>query len=84
MALSTPSVDQLFGGLPASQRLARFEAYKSALSTKITENLALKSVGGLNFSKTEGVVKTANPASTALDALTKAGASEETIALFSK
>lgn len=84
MALSTPSVDQLFGGLPASQRLARFEAYKSAMSTKITENLALKSVGGLNFSKTEGVVKTANPASTALDALTKAGASEETIALFSK
>ena len=84
MALSTPSVDQLFGGLPASQRLARFEAYKSALSTKITENLALKSVGGLNFSKTEGVIKTANPASTALDALTKAGASEETIALFSK
>ena len=84
MALSTPSVDQLFGGLPASQRLARFEAYKSALSTKITENLALKSVGGLNFSKTEGVVKTANPASTALDALTKAGASDETIALFSK
>ena len=84
MALSTPSVDQLFGGLPASQRLARFEAYKSAMSTKITENLALKSVGGLNFSKTEGVVKTANPASTALDALTKAGASDETIALFSK
>ena len=84
MALSTPSVDQLFGGLPASQRLARFEAYKSAMSAKITENLALKSVGGLNFSKTEGVVKTANPASTALDALTKAGASDETIALFSK
>ena len=84
MALSTPSVDQLFGGLPASQRLARFEAYKSAMSTKITENLALKSVGGINFSKTEGVVKTANPASTALDALTKAGASDETIALFSK
>ena len=84
MALSTPTVDQLFGGLPASQRLARFEAYKSAMSTKITENLALKSVGGLNFSKTEGVVKTANPASTALDALTKAGASDETIALFSK
>jgi hypothetical protein len=84
MALSTPSVDQLFGGLPASQRLARFEAYKSAMSTKITENIALKSVGGLNFSKTEGVVKTANAATTALDALTKAGASEETIALFSK
>lgn len=84
MALSTPTVDQLFGGLPASQRLARFEAYKSAMSAKINENLALKSVGGLNFTKTEGVVKTANAATTALDALTKAGASDETIALFSK
>jgi len=84
MALSTPTVDQLFGGLPASQRLARFEAYKSSLSSKINENLALKAAGALNFSKTEGVIKTATPATTAIDALTKAGASEETIALFSK
>jgi hypothetical protein len=84
MALSTPTVDQLFGGLPASQRLARFEAYKSSMSEKINENLALKAAGGLNFSKTEGVIKTATPASTAINALTKAGASEETIALFSK
>jgi len=84
MALSTPTVDQLFGGLPASQRLARFEAYKSSMSEKINENLALKAAGALNFSKTEGVIKTATPASTAINALTKAGASEETIALFSK
>ena len=84
MALSTPTVDQLFGGLPASQRLARFEAYKSSMSEKINENLALKAAGGLNFSKTEGVIKTATPATTAINALTKAGASEETIALFSK
>ena len=84
MALSTPTVDQLFGGLPASQRLARFEAYKSSMSEKINENLALKAAGALNFSKTEGVIKTATPATTAINALTKAGASEETIALFSK
>ena len=44
MALSTPTVDQLFGGLPASQRLARFEAYKSSMSEKINENLALEAV----------------------------------------
>jgi hypothetical protein len=84
MALSTPSVDQLFGGLPASQRLARFEAYKSAMNSKVSENLALKAVGALGFSKTEGVTKAANPVSTAVAELTKAGASEETIALFSK
>ena len=66
MALSTPTVDQLFGGLPASQRLARFEAYKSSLSAKINENLALKAAGALNFSKTEGVIKTATPATTAI------------------
>ena len=32
MALTAPSIDELFGGLPAEQRLDRFEAYKAALS----------------------------------------------------
>jgi len=32
MALTAPAIDELFGGLPAEQRLDRFEAYKSALS----------------------------------------------------
>jgi len=32
MALTAPSIDELFGGLPAEQRLDRFEAYKSTLA----------------------------------------------------
>ena len=32
MAFTTPSIDELFGGLPADQRVERFEAYKSAMS----------------------------------------------------
>lgn len=84
MALSTPTVDQLFGGLPASQRLARFEAYKASLADKFNENLSLKAAGALSFSQKQGVVKSVNPAASAIDALTKSGASEETIALVSK
>jgi hypothetical protein len=32
MALTAPHIDELFGGLPAEQRLDRFEAFKSAMS----------------------------------------------------
>ena len=32
MAFTAPSIDELFGGLPAEQRLDRFEAFKSAMS----------------------------------------------------
>jgi len=32
MAFTAPAIDELFGGIPAEQRLDRFEAFKSALS----------------------------------------------------
>jgi len=40
MAYAAPTVDQLFGGLPEGERVARFEAYKSALSAVHSKTLA--------------------------------------------
>lgn len=82
MALSTPTVNQLFGGLPASQQLDRFDAFKAALSKSATESDYLRSRGLLHFDKQQGIVKKATPEATAVDALVKSGASEETISLF--
>jgi len=42
-------VDQLFGGLPEGERVARFEAYKSALSAVHSKTLAAHSAGRLGF-----------------------------------
>ena len=40
MAFTAPSIDDLFGGLPAEKRVERFEAYKSALSACHTRTAA--------------------------------------------
>jgi hypothetical protein len=49
MAYAAPTVDQLFGGLPEGERVARFEAYKSALSAVHSKTLAAHSAGRLGF-----------------------------------
>ena len=45
MAFEAPRIDEMFGGLPAEQRVDRFEAYKSALSQCHAKALA----GTANF-----------------------------------
>lgn len=49
MAFSAPTMDQLFGGLPAEQRLDRFEAYKSALSISQSKALQAARTGSVSF-----------------------------------
>jgi len=49
MAFTAPSIDQLFGGLPAEQRLDRFEAYKSALSVCQSNSLRAAKTGTVSF-----------------------------------
>jgi len=49
MAFTAPSLDQLFGGLPAEQRIDRFEAYKSALSVCQTNSIRAAKTGTVQF-----------------------------------
>jgi len=70
MALAAPSIDDLFGGLPAEQRVERFEAYKSALSAVHSNTLTAHRRGELSFSPTTGVTKTASVATRTEEALT--------------
>ena len=70
MALAAPSIDDLFGGLPAEQRVERFEAYKSALSAIHTNTLTAHRRGELSFSPTTGVTKTVSAATRTEEALT--------------
>ena len=49
MAFTAPSLDQLFGGLPAEQRLDRFEAYKSALSVCQSNSIRASKTGTVQF-----------------------------------
>ena len=58
MALAAPSLDQLFGGLPAEQRVERFEAYKSALSAVHTRTITKAARGEISFERGRGVVET--------------------------
>jgi hypothetical protein len=69
MALAAPSIDDLFGGLPAEQRVERFEAYKSALSAIHTNTLTAHRRGELSFSPTTGITKTASVATRAEETL---------------
>ena len=69
MALAAPSIDDLFGGLPAEQRVERFEAYKSALSAIHTNTLTAHRRGELSFSPTTGVTKTVSAATRTEEAL---------------
>jgi len=70
MALAAPSIDDLFGGLPAEQRVERFEAYKSALSAVHTNTLTAHRRGELSFSPSTGITKTASAATRTEEALT--------------
>ena len=40
MAFATPTIDQMFDGLPREQRVERFEAYKAALSRSQERSIA--------------------------------------------
>lgn len=62
MAYAAPSIDQLFGGLPAEQRVERFEAYKAALSAVHTSTLNAHRQGAISFNPQKGVVKNATVA----------------------
>jgi hypothetical protein len=57
MSLAAPSVDDLFGGLPANERLDRFEMFKSAMSTAQARSYNAASRGEIAFVKGEGIVK---------------------------
>jgi len=70
MALAAPSIDDLFGGLPAEQRVERFEAYKSALSAVHSNTLTAHRRGELSFSPSTGITKTASAATRTEEALT--------------
>ena len=70
MALAAPSIDDLFGGLPAEQRVERFEAYKSALSAVHSNTLNAHRRGELSFSPSTGITKTVSAASRTEEALT--------------
>lgn len=59
MAFEAPRIDEMFGGLPAEQRVDRFEAYKSALSQCHAKALSAASRGEVSFSREQGIVKTA-------------------------
>jgi hypothetical protein len=69
MALAAPSIDDLFGGLPAEQRVERFEAYKSALSAVHTNTLTAHRRGELSFSPSTGITKTVSAATRTEEAL---------------
>ena len=56
MALAAPSIDDLFGGLPAEQRVERFEAYKSALSAIHSRTLNKAARGEISFERGRGIV----------------------------
>jgi hypothetical protein len=58
MAYAAPSIDQLFGGLPAEQRVERFEAYKAALSAVQTRTLNKAARGELSFERSRGIIET--------------------------
>lgn len=58
MAYAAPSIDQLFGGLPAEQRVERFEAYKAALNAVQTRTLNKAARGELSFERSRGIIET--------------------------
>lgn len=82
MALSTaPSINELFGGLPESQRLDRFEAYKSALSACQSKAIAAAARGELSFEKGVGAIKSGQAA--LMDTLEKSVSAEQLAAVQS-
>ena len=72
MAYAAPSIDDLFGGLPADQRVERFEAYKSALSAVHKKSLTAAARGEVQFDASKGAVFTENPVAKFRGEITKA------------
>jgi len=68
MAFAAPRVDELFGGLPAEQRVDRFEAFKSALADCHRKALSATQRGEWTFVAKQGIVKTAS-ANSQIDSL---------------
>ena len=68
MAFAAPKVDELFGGLPAEQRVDRFEQFKSVMAECQSRSIRNAQSGATMFVRGEGIVKSAN-AGTDLDAL---------------
>jgi len=60
MAIAAPRIDEMFGGLPADQRVERFEAFKSALADCHARALVASSRGETRFVAKQGIVKTAS------------------------
>ena len=61
MALAAPSMQDLFGGLPADKQVDAFEAYKTELSKCYARTDAAVSRGEIEFVKGTGIVKKAGP-----------------------
>jgi len=70
MALAAPSIDQLFAGVPAAERVERFEAYKAALSAVHTKTLQAHRRGEISFDPQRGIQKTVSAATRTEEALT--------------
>lgn len=61
MAFAAPAVDELFGGLPADQRVDRFEQFKSVLAECQSRSISAAQSGAWRFDREQGIVKSAMP-----------------------
>ena len=68
MAFAAPQVSDLFGGLPAEQRVDRFEQFKSVLAECQSRSIRNAASGATMFVREQGIVKSAGTG-TDLDAL---------------
>ena len=82
MAYAAPSIDQLFGGLPEGERIARFEAYKSALSNIHTRTLGAAAEGRVQFvPKAGSVIRETNSSLETLRDISKAVSGDQLAAV---
>lgn len=58
MAYAPPSLDQMFDGLTPTEQVAKFEAYKSALSAVQAASYSAARNGEVMFVSSQGIVKT--------------------------
>jgi hypothetical protein len=83
MAYAAPSIDDLFGGLPAEKRVERFEAYKAALSSVHNKSITAAREGRLTFDTAKGAVITENPVDRFRADITKAMSGDQLAAVES-
>jgi hypothetical protein len=81
MALTAPSINELFAGVPESERLDRFEAYKAALSACHQKALTGASRGEIRFERNVGIVKSGQAA--VMDVIEKSVSPEQLAAVQS-